>query len=354
MNETLDQKQTNLKLDKNGGGSWVAPEMPDDTTQFFPFIVDNFFDDPDLIRDYGLSLPKGPSPDSKWPGIRTAPLHEIDQQLAQQILLKVFSAYFDLGRQNVQWGFSNIYFHEIPPYNDNPEDILNQGWVHQDSDVHFAGLVYLNPNPRLDSGTSLFRMKTSEEANFLKYGRRFGFYPWRYFKDGTFYRGKDCANYMATQGAYTDEAYQATKQYTSQWHKEKKGDGKPREGIGVYGKRIDAAEVSDDEYREEFKKFHDRYEETVNIKNVYNRFVGYDAQNHHRLNNYVMKDTKESRFTMTLFVRDVEIERNRVPIVRIKDRENSDLFIEKHMTTHRKDLHKLRPEFRKGKTIGND
>ena len=354
MNETLDQKQTKIKLDKNGGGSWVAPDMPDDNTQFFPFIVDNFFDNPDIIRDYALSLPKGPSPDSKWPGIRTPPLHEIDQQLAQQILLKVFSAYFDLGRQNVQWGFSNIYFHEIPAYNNNPDDIMNQGWVHQVSYVHFAGLVYLNPNARLDSGTSLFRMKPTDKSNFLKYGRRMGFYPWRYFKDGTFYRGKDCANYMATQGAYTEEAYNNHKQFREQWHKEKNELGETREGIGVYQKRIAAAEVGDEEYREEHKKFHERFEETVNIKNVYNRFVGYDAQNHHRLNNYVMNSPEESRLTMTLFVRDVEIEKNRVPMVRIKDRENNDVFIEKHMTTHRKDLHKLRPEFREEKTLGND
>ena len=45
---------------------------------FHAICVDNFFDDPDKIREWGLGLSKQKDPEGKWPGKRSDQLHEVD------------------------------------------------------------------------------------------------------------------------------------------------------------------------------------------------------------------------------------------------------------------------------------
>ena len=50
-------------------------------------------------------------------------------------------------------------FQFINPLADEQWDKRNRGWIHQDLDTWFGGIVYLNKNPEPNTGTSIFRPK---------------------------------------------------------------------------------------------------------------------------------------------------------------------------------------------------
>ena len=79
---------TQIDKEGNGGGTFTAPKSDiRKVTRFYPTVVDNFFDNPDSIRQFGLSLPKTPDDEGRWPGIRSEELHKIDNQLNCSFLL---------------------------------------------------------------------------------------------------------------------------------------------------------------------------------------------------------------------------------------------------------------------------
>ena len=51
--------------------------------------VDNFFDDPDKIREWGLGLSKQKDTEGKWPGKRSDQLHEVDDAFNQKLVSKI-------------------------------------------------------------------------------------------------------------------------------------------------------------------------------------------------------------------------------------------------------------------------
>ena len=119
---------TQIDLKGNGGGTYTAPKSDiRKVTKFYPTVVDNFFDNPDFIRQFGLSLPKKPDNEGRWPGIRSRPLHEINDQLSCSFLLKVFSVYFDLSYQNVNWTSSKVYFQQISKFDNSKQSDKNIG-----------------------------------------------------------------------------------------------------------------------------------------------------------------------------------------------------------------------------------
>ena len=54
-----------------------------------------------------------------------------------------------------------MFFQKIKPFSKDKFDSTNKGWVHTDEDALFAGVVYLNPKPDPDSGTSIYKCSTS-------------------------------------------------------------------------------------------------------------------------------------------------------------------------------------------------
>ena len=132
--------------------------------KYFPVCIDNFFSNPNLIREFGLSLSKTSDVNSVWPGVRSLPLCEIDKSLNDQIILKILSCYYDLRFVDVSWEASGLLFQVIPS-----GAKLNEGWIHKDIDYDLAGLIYLTPNANLDSGTSLYNIKPEEEKNYMPF-----------------------------------------------------------------------------------------------------------------------------------------------------------------------------------------
>ena len=122
-----------------------------------PLIMfDNFYKDPDKIREYALSLDydvKG-----HYPGSRTIPLNELDQGLFEQMSLKFLSLMTD-----VTTGFTGTIltqFQKIPPIDKGSP--FDRGLIHNDTGCFCAGVVYLNPNPDDGSGTSLYKLVPDE------------------------------------------------------------------------------------------------------------------------------------------------------------------------------------------------
>lgn len=185
-------------------------------------VVDHFYPNPDEVRQFALQQ-EYTVQSSSYPGIRTQLLHTINQQFTEQFCNKLFSLFFDLPNTYLQWQVQTS-FHKITPYTNQQ---ANTGLIHKDHNCLFAGVVYLNPNPDINSGTSLCQPNNNLPIDY----------------------------------------------YTTQ----QEWDGK----LFTY----------DDDYIANVITQHTNYfDTTVDIKNVYNRLVLYDGDYWHKITNYSMNN----------------------------------------------------------------
>ena len=120
-------------------------------------ITDNFYQDPDFIRNYALDQEFGVK--GNFPGQRTNPVHDWDcKEVIQGIVQHA--------------GGSITYFDDI--YNTAFQYTLKDdvSWIHADQTTKWAGVCYLTPNAPADGGTGIFRHKETgwETAPRLKDG----------------------------------------------------------------------------------------------------------------------------------------------------------------------------------------
>ena len=125
----------------------------------FPLtVVDDFFKNPDYIREFALKQEYLSSEGGKFPGERTRELRHLDDNLRQRITQKIFATFFrsyssDQCQMDV-W----MYFQKILPYDHLVRNsILNSGWIHRDRGYDLGGLIYLNPFSYTEAGTSFHR-----------------------------------------------------------------------------------------------------------------------------------------------------------------------------------------------------
>ena len=135
----------------------------------FPAVcIDNFFDNPDKVREWGLSLSKQKDPEGRWPGKRSEHLCEVDEKWNQMLVAKILLAYYGWESMNhVTWNESYISFQVVKSHE---HENCNKGLIHMDADskdeIGIAGLIYLTPNADLNSGTSIYKLK--DNHNFKK------------------------------------------------------------------------------------------------------------------------------------------------------------------------------------------
>jgi hypothetical protein len=126
------------------------------------------------------------------------------------------------------------------------ENNFNTGWVHSDNDGNanckIAGIVYLTPNAPLNSGTSIYKVKNNILIPSLNSEAKHA----HYFSNGN-----------------SEEL-----------------------------KNIKELE------REQF-------EETINVSNVYNRLISFEANEYHAAQNYFGQDN-ESRLILVFFVTKID------------------------------------------------
>ena len=222
----------------------------------FPtLVVDNFYDNVDAVRELALSLSFDVSENS-YPGKRTKGLHEVAPKFFEYSCNKLFSLYYDYYTP-VKWNVATS-FQLIDPYDTDPLNVKNLGWIHKDINAVFAGVIYLTPDANPDSGTRIYKIKdgiSEEEAN------------------------------------------------NTQHHSHK-----------LYGDN-----KIDDDYLKAIKTHKSHFEETINVKNYYNRLITFDSNSYHGVETVY---SESSRLTQVFFVTEVNAA-SKPPISRM----NSYTFI---------------------------
>jgi hypothetical protein len=119
-------------------------------------ITDNFLQMPNLVREWAL---KQEFKDDKgfiekykeytnWPGLRSEHVVELDKEYADIVLNKVATI------AQTSFGMKNI---SIKSYFQITRQQDGDSWVHIDNGFDVAGVLYLNPNAPVRSGTTLYR-----------------------------------------------------------------------------------------------------------------------------------------------------------------------------------------------------
>jgi hypothetical protein len=117
-------------------------------------VFDNFLDNPDMMRSLALNLPYHKDPEGKWPGLRSDPLHLIDNDVFDLLSKKFFSLFFDI--EKIAWSLDARFQKVGKEY--------GKGWAHTDVGPIITGIIYLDPAPRPNSGTIILE-KTALRSN---------------------------------------------------------------------------------------------------------------------------------------------------------------------------------------------
>lgn len=116
---------------------------------FFPTVViDDFYDDPDLVRSYALDLEFFKGDRGSWPGLRTELIHRTDRDFFNVFSKKIWDIlkpYKFTDIIELQTGFQLI------------DETYGRGWVHDDDpEMTVAGVIYLSPESIEGSGTTIY------------------------------------------------------------------------------------------------------------------------------------------------------------------------------------------------------
>ena len=158
--------------------------------------------------------------------MRTKQLHVVEDRFFQYFGEKVMLLFHD---KTPEYWKMQTHFQKILPFHEDQYDTFNRGWVHQDLDTYFGGIVYLTKDPEPDTGTSIFKTTTGFA---MQYGHELKF-------------------------------------------KERKYKGE---------------EVDRQEYCQAYDAAHQQYKESVRIENVYNRFVMFNNHTHHGVQTFGTKE----------------------------------------------------------------
>lgn len=152
------------RVNKNEPG-WVAGQSEDYTTAICSkygtpwknnskklrvnsIVIDNFYDNPDSVRKYALSLPFNVT--GNYPGSRTA------NYLPEHTKEKIQNIIFSHAGKVTNWfespGLTGSF--QLTYSSD-------RSWIHSDQYNTWAAVCYLTPNPPVTGGTGLFRHKNT-------------------------------------------------------------------------------------------------------------------------------------------------------------------------------------------------
>lgn len=224
----------------------------------FPITCcDDFYEDPDTVREFALSLDYEKKP-GIYPGLRSEMLSKLNEEFSFKSVNKMLSMFDDFDKPGYEFVCTTC-FQKIWPFSDNKDDTINNGWIHFDGNTIVAAVVYLDPNPTVDSGTSMFKPK----KDFVDFG-----------------------------DAEVEDVKETRTQINSSY--------KP----------------SDKELIEKYEKYliknNSHFEKTLEVKNQYNRLIAYDGQQYHAQSSY-WSDHEEFRLTQVFFLNDMIAPQNCMP-----------------------------------------
>lgn len=214
---------------------------------YFPILcVDNFYKNPDNVREFALSLDFSQSPEGNYPGYRTSALHKIDSTFVHIFCEKVFSLLYENFPKN--WEM-HTFFQKIYPYTEDSDSIINSGWTHIDIQNDFAGVIYLNKNADGKCGTSLYKPTEAFDFNSVN------------------------SNFNIRNRLYNNNKL---------------------------------SDIDIDEYRMVKTQHESMFEKTVDISNKFNRLILYDGKNWHKESNFHTSSEEDFRLTQVFFIKNLE------------------------------------------------
>lgn len=223
--------------------------------RFPTIVVDKFFSDPDVVREYGLSLNYFPTA-GNYPGKRSKNLTEVNKKFANEVLRKIFSLYWE-DTSKIRSGFCSLFFQKIPPFSENETDFRNLGWIHRDSVRErnkLAGVLYLTPDARLESGTTVYKIKKElEDSPFDPVAQK---------------KVRESKNFLFTE---KDESF-------------------TKDGLETI--------------KTNMKEWNSCFEAVTQVSNVYNRSIAFDGNEWHGANNYYTGE--QERLTIVYFIDNVK------------------------------------------------
>jgi hypothetical protein len=122
---------------------------------FYPVtVVDNFYENPDEIRKFALSQTYKHCFEIKdfpytFPGSRTEDLSIIHPELFQKFCHKLTSLFHNFDHDVLRWQMTTCF--------QSVTKNFERGVIHHDANTAFAAVLYLNPNPQKNSGTTLYK-----------------------------------------------------------------------------------------------------------------------------------------------------------------------------------------------------
>ncbi len=122
---------------------------------YYPItVVDNFYENPDEVRKFALSQTYKHCFEIKdypftFPGSRTEDLSIIHPELFQKVCHKLTSLFHNFEHDVLRWQISTSFQSVTKEF--------ERGVIHHDENTVFAAVLYLNPEPSKNSGTSLYK-----------------------------------------------------------------------------------------------------------------------------------------------------------------------------------------------------
>ena len=126
-------------------------------------VVDNIFKDPDSVVNFAKTLQyftqeEHPAEKSYWSGIRSRSISLIDKKiwkdLTGDVIFKSLAHTMGFNKTftvDVSWDVA-MFFHQL-----REEDKYQDSWYHIDPKLVYAGVVYLDKNPKPNSGTLIIK-----------------------------------------------------------------------------------------------------------------------------------------------------------------------------------------------------
>jgi hypothetical protein len=228
-------KHVKQLIEQFSGSSEYIKQSGIKNRYLYPYIptivIDNFYEEPDLWREYALSQEFYKGDRGSWPGLRTKLLHELDQDIFRVTLRKLLMVMSQYGYSEfleLQTGFQMI------------DSTYGRGWVHDDDPkLNIAGVIYLNKEAPLDSGTTIY--KDQNDFNGDKYTEMF-----------------------------MDDVLIASPEDRAKYEK----------------------------YREEQVA---HFQKTITVESVYNRLIIFDTRNWHSAEKFFGNSVESSRLTQVVF-----------------------------------------------------
>lgn len=114
-------------------------------------VLDDFFEDPYSVRNYGLAQSSTADDQGRWPGTRTHNLSDLNWPLFDHTCRRIASLFYRIRNTDEQtmWqatgGFQLV------------DSSYTHGWVHHDATQElFTAIIYLTPGASATTGTSVY------------------------------------------------------------------------------------------------------------------------------------------------------------------------------------------------------